>query len=85
MARTSRGLAGRWNLIEDWPWLRLEYENGRMTPVPVQLGVNASGKVATAIGGLSETAAGTVAGVIGAVKLVGDFGTFAFGGIFKCK
>ena len=51
----------------------------------LELGVNASGKVATAIGGLSETAAGTVAGVIGAVKLVGDFGTFAFGGIFKCK
>lgn len=51
----------------------------------LELGVNASGKVATAIGGLSETAAGTVAGVVGAVKLIGDFGTFAYGGIFKCK
>jgi RHS repeat-associated protein len=51
----------------------------------LELGVNASGKVATAISGLSETAAGTVAGVIGAVKLVGDFSTFAYGGIFKCK
>lgn len=51
----------------------------------LELGINASGKVATGILGLSETTAAAVAGVIGAAKLVGDFSTFAYGGIFKCK
>jgi len=51
----------------------------------LELGVNASGKVATAIGGLSETAAGTVAGVVAGVKVVGDLAVFAYGGVFRCK
>jgi hypothetical protein len=51
----------------------------------LELGVNASGKVATAIGGLSETAAGAVAGTVALAKVGLDAATFLYGGVFKCK
>jgi len=51
----------------------------------LELGVNASGKVATAIGGLSETAAGAVAGTVTLAKVGLDAATFLYGGVFKGK
>lgn len=48
----------------------------------LELGIGASGRVATSIAGVTaETAATAVA----AAKLVLDFSTFAYGGLFKCK
>lgn len=48
----------------------------------LELGIGASGRVATSIAGVS---AETAASVVAAVKLGADLTIFAYGGIFKCK
>ena len=51
----------------------------------LELGIDASGKVATAVGGLSETAAGAVAGTVALAKVGLDAATFLYGGVFRCE
>ena len=52
---------------------------------PLELGITASGKVATAVTPLAQGTLGTIANTVAVGKFVFDIATFGYGLIFACS